>query len=281
MIRTVALIVALAPGPVLAQGEPNRPAREAFERGVALMQEERWEDALPELEMSLQLYPTQVALYDVAQCLRHLGRGAEALEALKRFLREFGAQAPAQRRGQVVREIEALGGSVGRLRVTADEGTVISIEGHEAGVSPLPQPLVLPSGEIEVTGRKRDHRDALRIVRVEPAATTSVRIEMVPVRSSRLEPSMSSTPPLRRGLSPGWFWSATVVTGVAAVATAILGTMALAGDADYRANTMRTAGDQEAGRRLVLATDVSLGVAVAAALVAVILYPSTDFATPP
>ncbi|MBI2892528.1 MAG: hypothetical protein HYY06_03185 [Deltaproteobacteria bacterium] len=273
-VACTVLFAALAPAPALAQEEPNLPAREAFERGVALMQEERWDDALPELEMSLQLYPTQVALFDVALCLKHLGRGAEALEALKRFLREFGAQAPAARRGQVIREIEALGGAVGRLRVTAIDGTSIRIEGHDAGTAPLPGPLVLPVGEVDIGARLEGHLDARHVVRIEAGETTHLAIDMAPVRSG----NRRTRPPPNRGLSPGWFWSATVTSGAAIAATAILGALALAGDADYRSNPMRTAGEQEAGRRLVIATDVALGVAVAAALVAFLLYPSTDFA---
>lgn len=84
----------VAPTSVRAQ-VPARPAaeaqaREAFLRGVTLVREERWSEALVEFDRSVTDRPHPVTYYNMALCHRALGRPVRAVFALERALSEEG-----------------------------------------------------------------------------------------------------------------------------------------------------------------------------------------------
>ena len=61
-------------------------ARAAFQRGIALVETERWEPAVAEFQASLRHHPTQSALFNLARCYRLLGRHPEALSAYEQYM---------------------------------------------------------------------------------------------------------------------------------------------------------------------------------------------------
>jgi hypothetical protein len=77
------------------------------------------------------------------------------------------------------------------------------------------------------------------------------------------------------GSDPAWFWTMVGVTGAAAVTTAALGGVVIVKDQDYSANPTQAGKDE--GARLVLATDVCLGVTIAAAVAAGVLAFTTNW----
>ncbi|MBI5489644.1 MAG: PEGA domain-containing protein [Deltaproteobacteria bacterium] len=77
------------------------------------------------------------------------------------------------------------------------------------------------------------------------------------------------------GADPAWFWSMVGVTSAATVATAALGAVVIVKDQDYSQNPTQDALDE--GDRLMLATDICLGVAVAAAVAGVVLAFTTNW----
>src|SRR5262245_24960106 len=88
------------PAGVRAQGPPRprsariEEARQHFERGVALLGEEKWEQALAEFQRSRELHAGRPATKNAAQCLRKLHRFDEAMEAFETLLRDFPALPP-------------------------------------------------------------------------------------------------------------------------------------------------------------------------------------------
>lgn len=61
-------------------------AREAFLRGVQLVRQEQWAEALGEFERSLADRPHAVTFYNAALCHRALGRSVQGVAALERAL---------------------------------------------------------------------------------------------------------------------------------------------------------------------------------------------------
>jgi hypothetical protein len=289
---TVAILVAVATitaAGARAQEPPPaaEQARQAFERALVLMEEERWEPAVAELEVSLQLRSTQVALFNLALCLRQLHRVREAIAQLERFEQEFGGQATAERLAAVAEELRSLRSLPGRARVEVNvAGAAVAVDGRILGTSPLPEPIDPPEGRHTFEAHAAGREAARQEVEVLPGEVVVAHLVLPERAPDPPEPAVTPTRPApfprgptdrQSGLRPVWFWSAAGLTAAAAISTAVLGTLVVTADASYEADEGRTSADQDAGKRLVLYTDVSLGIAVGAAVGAVVLYALTDF----
>src|SRR5687768_4443832 len=104
-VALVVVLAALAAAPAVhAQDEPaptgraapsateRAEARRRFRRGVELIQRERWQDAIPELEAARNISPTPSVLFNLGLALRAVGRSREAMASFRDFLRLGGAQ---------------------------------------------------------------------------------------------------------------------------------------------------------------------------------------------
>src|SRR5689334_9655924 len=60
------------------QTKAKEEAKQHFINGVGLMQEEQWAAALVEFNISIQLFPTRNARKNLAECLKQLGKFADA-----------------------------------------------------------------------------------------------------------------------------------------------------------------------------------------------------------
>ncbi len=278
-LRAACLAAAVASLPPAMSNAQTRSERALayFEEGVALMDQERFQEALVPLQRSLELQRTQAALFNFAMCFRKEERYREALIHFETLVSEFGSQMSEERFGIVRRQIEELRGLVqampaqappppgpvqATLRVEADvERAQVSIDGETVGETPIVGPVAPGRHSIEV--------------RADGYEPYQAEVMIAAGERRRLVASMEEG----KGLQPGWFWLAAGLAGAATVTTAVLGTMALQGDADFNVAETRTAEDRDAGKRLVLLTDVFLVVAIASSLGALLLYGKTDFAS--
>ena len=134
-----------------AEPDPRSAAREHYERGLALTESRSYEAALTEFDRAYAKSPHFAVLYNIGLCQLSLGHPLEAIEALSRYLKEGGAEVPAERRTQVEAQIAELDSRLAELSVTADRaGTLIAVDGREIGRTPLEKPLRLPAGAHEV-----------------------------------------------------------------------------------------------------------------------------------
>lgn len=144
----------------MAQTEnPSRErARVLFERGIELVDQERWEDAIEAFNESLNTYPTQAALYNRALCFGLLGRPAEAVRDLEDHRRRYGSSTDEEERAQIEVELARLTLRVGRIEVQVQgvDSAEVLLDGDEAGHAPLRQPLMVNPGPHEVTVRGAD-----------------------------------------------------------------------------------------------------------------------------
>jgi hypothetical protein len=149
---------------------------------------------------------------------------------------------------------------VGALRVEANvPGAEVWVDGLLLGTVPYRADLAEGDHELEV-----------RAPGYEPQAQTVA----IATGDERIVTVTLGAP---GGADPAWFWTTVGLAGAATAATAVLGTVVLIKDDEYASDANRTQEQQDEGRRLVVATDVCLGIAVAAAIAATVLAFTTDW----
>lgn len=166
-------------------------SRAAFERGVALVEQERWVEALGSFDESLRLYPTQTALFNRALCLALLGRPVEALRDLEEHRRRYGDTVDEERRAQVEEELARIRQRVGwiEVQVQGAETAVVLLDGQEVGQTPLAEPLMADPGRHELTVRAPDMPPMTRTVTVDAGEVEPVVLQLDQIEATD-EPSI-------------------------------------------------------------------------------------------
>lgn len=244
---SVASLVALflaAPSPAHAQPQDRTGAAQvAFQRGIAEMDARRYPTALAALEESYRLYPSPVALYNIALAHREMGHVQRAVEAFERYLTEGGARVPAERITAVRDTLRQLREQVATVTLTATPTPFAAVvDGRDAALTD--GALSLDPGEhvlvVTAPGR-RPWREEVRLapgqrvtrsVTLEPDGTTAPAPAAGEAAPTTMPPT-GTTPHPREGprapaiTSRWWFWTglAVIVVGgvVAGVAIATSG----------------------------------------------------------
>lgn len=269
----------LAAAPAVAQeptDEQMETARVHFERGVELVGQEQWEQALAEFNASVEAMPTAPGLLNVGLCQRRLGRNLDAQRTFERFMSEFGSTADEVDRRDAQAQLDELRGVLGRLSVTVNEaGADVLVDDRAAGRAPLAGPVFVEPGEHTVVARLEGRDPVSQTVSVAAGQQTSVNLELEPPTvaggtSPALPPGGGETSD-DGGVAPVWFWTSVGITGAAALAWGITGGLALKADSDYSSDPNRTADDREAGQALALGADVCGALTGAAAVATLVL----------
>lgn len=215
----IALCLSLA-GLARAQELPPE-ARRHFDRGVELADAEDYEHALAELEAAAAIRETAGAVYNVASCLRALGRRAQALAAFERA-RELGAESlPAASRANLDRYVAELQPFVALLTVRTNvPDAELTIDGRPSARQPHP---LDPGTEATVVARRATYREARAVARPQSPGPfeLSLTLESEPHDLPLREPPSAGGPP---GWSP---WVAFGVAVAAAGAGAFFGSRVL------------------------------------------------------
>lgn len=128
-------------GPADAQPAPTTtttrgPGRDALDRGLALLRQQRWVEAMPHLEESVRLESTPLGWFNLALAYRGAGRIAAAVQAFERYLAAPEADAPAARLTAIRGEVSGLLRSVARLQLTLTPATAtVQVDGRQAAMS--------------------------------------------------------------------------------------------------------------------------------------------------
>jgi len=169
-------------------------AKQHFDAGNALVDNEDYAAATAEFELSVRIYPTKMGLFNLANCYKALTRYGDALEALSRLERDFAGKLGGLA-GEVKTLKSTIEGMVGRLDVKADrEGAAILIDGAEVGTSPLAGPLVVAPGDRVVEARLPGFRAASQTVRVAARETTEVALALEEEAAPPPAPAIASPP---------------------------------------------------------------------------------------
>jgi len=180
---------ASASGSSASPDDKKKEAKEHFDKGYALMQEEAWDAALAEFTVSLSLFPTKNGRRNAADCLRALGRFDEALAMYEMLLKEHGsALSPAEveSANKKIAELKAL---TGTLVITSNvEGATVVVDGRERGKTPLSGPIVVAAGTRVVRVSKEGYLpfEAKPIVAGKASVSVDAKLEAL-ARSGRLK----------------------------------------------------------------------------------------------
>jgi hypothetical protein len=132
-------------------------AKQRFQRGIELVQNENWDAALAEFLASRELFPTRVALKNAALSLRQLKRYVEALAMYNELLTQFGASIPPEERKTIDEAIAQLKTTVGEIVVESDQaGSTVVIDGQQQGTTPL-APVAVNAGTHSVRVAKEGY----------------------------------------------------------------------------------------------------------------------------
>lgn len=135
-----------------AQPEDNKAlARRYFQRGVELGGQGAYAESLQEFSRAYELSPHYTVLYNIGQAQVALGHAADAVDALRRYLSEGGANIALERRQQVEAEIIRQFARTATLELRVDVAqALVTIDGTARGRTPLPGPLRLDAGVHQV-----------------------------------------------------------------------------------------------------------------------------------
>jgi hypothetical protein len=154
-LRVTGLSLVLAIGvtsfsmPVRAQATPEATrdeARERFDRGLRLFNQQDNQGALAEFTRAYELVPHGLVLYNIGLVYAAMGRPVQAVEAFDRLLATPGA-VDASKLERVRRERAEQAALIGEVEVaTSVNGALVEVDGVEAGKTPLSGPLRIASG---------------------------------------------------------------------------------------------------------------------------------------
>jgi hypothetical protein len=131
------------PGQAMADKDQ---AKAAFAEGRTLFESGRHAEAARAFRSAYALAPHWKVLYNIGQCEAAARRYGLALEAFEQYLAEGGDEIDAERRDEVLAEVERLRRMVGGIDVEAPAGSVVLVDGEERGRTPLSGRLRLAAG---------------------------------------------------------------------------------------------------------------------------------------
>ncbi|MBN1774274.1 MAG: PEGA domain-containing protein [Deltaproteobacteria bacterium] len=226
----------------VARSEAMAEARELFERGTRLMQNENWEMALVELERSYERYPTRSALFNLAMCHKALHRYREALGRFDEWQEKFAAAATEDERARVAAAQEELREYVGFLLVeTEPVGATVVIDREERLRTPLERPIVLDIGRHQLDVSLEGHVTSSRDVVIVPLETVRLAVALDPEEAATGaadgghdsgEGPGGSEEPSDAGVDALWFWTTAGAAAAAGIGAGVAGGLALAQESD-------------------------------------------------
>jgi tetratricopeptide (TPR) repeat protein len=269
VVATLVGLVAAPPAAGQATATEEQEARTLFERGVEALGQERFADALRAFQAAYRLDPRPMLLYNIGLCQRELGDPVAARATLVRYLEQAGPEGPADL-GEAAREVLAgLDALLGTIAVDVDQaGARVFVDGAEAGVAPLPEPLRVAPGAHTITAQLAGFESAEQTVTVGAGESLAAALTLRPS-----PPPLPLPAPDDGGVpSSGWFWASVGIGGAATVAAIVTGSLGLQARSDFLDGGSV---DLELHDRIVtlgLTTDVLIGVAGAGAAAALILF---------
>lgn len=262
-----------------AQDPPNVvEAREHLNRGTALLDQENYDAALVEFQRAYDLvgeHPARpLILFNIARAYERLFQYDLALQYYNRFLQEAAPDAP--QRGEVQGIIRALEGFLATLQITSNVAAEVWVDDHHAGNAP--GSVRVPGGRHVIELRAEGYSDSRREITIAARETQSLSF------------TLSELAGEYRGISSIFFWGATALAVVAALAGGGVGVAAIVRRGDVSTQLMDPVqmldgGALEAAKREIagyqLTADVLFGTAGVFAVTAVVLAFLTDWGGAP
>ncbi len=156
---------------------PSDEARRHFERGVLLMGQSRWQDAIRELDAARAIRTTAPLLFNLGLAQRAVGRGRDAIASFQQFLSLAGTQIDETRRREVDGYITDLTASLAHLLVrVAPTDAIITVD--DARVPGDRTDIPLDPGTHRVHARASGFDGESRNVTLEPGSRVEIEIHL-------------------------------------------------------------------------------------------------------
>jgi hypothetical protein len=229
-ISVLSPTVAFATPPQAGAGAGSTDAaRQHYDRGVKLYEEEDYRAALIEFKRAYEIAPNTAVLFNIGQSYYQLLDYANALTTFEKYQSEAGADIPAARKAQVTSEVEELRGRVARVTVTVNvPDAEIFVDDTSVGKSPLSTPLLVSAGRRKITAQKAGKQAGTKIVEAAGGDQLSVQLDLADLAVAGNGPMQPSGPTTRT--EPASYLPAYIGIGVAVVGVgvgAIFGGIAL------------------------------------------------------
>jgi hypothetical protein len=155
-------------------------ARERFDRGLTLFNQQDNEGALAEFERAYELMPHPMVLFNMGLVLSSAGRAVKAVDVFDKLLANpTGLDAARLARARDERAHQAA--LIGEISVTTSvEGANLEVDGLDAGKTPLAAPLRVTSGTHVVAALAPGYAPLRKQVTVAGRARVDVPFELVP-----------------------------------------------------------------------------------------------------
>lgn len=259
-----AILGSAARAPADEHRRSDREIEELMDRAARALQAEDYDTALAAFREAYDRTSRPVLLYNIGMCHRALVDELHALEAFRQYLEAGRGTEPAERIAEVeglIREMEAPAEEPrAMLTVEASEpGARIFVDGEDVGQAPLAEPLQVRAGTRIVEARLEGFLVVRQEVVLTAGRTTAISLVLQPQEQE--QPGSART----------WFWVSFGLTGAAGAAVAVTGGLMLSDRQEYLDGGRRDAGLYDTTLDLALASDILLGVTLAAAVATSVL----------
>lgn len=271
-LATACALALMMAAPAAAQKSPSKEDKKTasvrFKKAVELYKAGDVRAALIEFRRAYKLAPTYHLLFNIGQASAELRDYVDAYNSFTQYLADGGDKISDKRREMVERELERLKGYLARLDVSVSvDGAEITIDGVEAGVSPLEEPLLVSAGRRKVVVNREGYASWERSVDLAGEDETTLKVQLISLNING-QKSGDKTRRLNLGTK---FWISGGLTVAFGIGSGVVGAMTLGAQrqADEILSTVPTTQqeiDQAIGKtkRLALITDIGLGLTVAA-----------------
>lgn len=268
----------------VAQGadEVSAEAMKNFREGVKAFNVEEYQTAVKLFRAAYELNPSWKIFYNIGQCEAALKRYGLAIEAFERYLALGGDEVSAERRDDVLAELNRLRQLVGGVKVRGPDGLAIIVDGVRRGETPLGMAVVVTAGSPHTVRLERDGAVLLEEeITVRGGATYELDASEMQQSGTAndmeaAEQGAAGSEPEKDRLKPALFWIGLGATAAFAGATVGLD-FAVGAKIDDAETTANNSVLKDSAKKMQVAERVFGGLAVAAAVTTGVLFFLTDF----
>lgn len=164
--------------PAAAPVDTTAQAREHFDRGVALIQDSRFAEAVAEFEESLRLRTSPPVLYNLGLGNRGMGKFLEAIERFEQFMENSDPTRHAEMRRSATELLAELRRDLSRATLTVRGGAAqVAVDGTAQSMSDGVHRLVLNPGTHLFEATRPGYQPARLSVNLEPRTQTDLELD--------------------------------------------------------------------------------------------------------
>lgn len=286
---SISICMCLIMASTLTQAGPSEAktqlARKHFKDGIALLEEDEYEEASTEFEKSVKMYPTKNGLFNLANCYLALHRYVEAIEVIARLKNNFSEELDDAWQEEILTFEQKMDRVISKVELEVNvDGALVVLNDEEIGTTPLSEPLFLEAGDHELKLTKEQYEESVEKFSLKDGEDQVVRITMAVIaEESDLEPEPEEPEvtivPGKKKTHRLWTWVAWGIGGATGIAAIITGSKSLSMTNQLNDLCPATGecniayeDDRDTAANLGTATNVLIGVTAVAAVAGTILF---------